>query len=166
MSDHAFLDLVNHAELDPRYGAYAGFDGVILHAQRQRETGEIVDVDLRGPGQIECDIAYTGLRRIMITEDASPSIPAYPAGFYVFAGFDVGKFDLEYGAYSLIINYGLDGRRRPPALNRFFLFDRREDAASLLGAWTADPSADKETFMADEILAPHAVYRRVSSREG
>lgn len=166
MSDPAILDLVNHAELATRFAAYAGFDGLILHTQRRRPNGEISDVDLRGPGTLECDVAYHGLRRIMVLEEAGEPIPVYPAGFYVFAGFDVGKFELEYGGYSLIINYALDGRRPEPVLNRHFLFDRRQDAQALLKLWDSDEISEKETFLDDEMLRPHAIYRQVSGLEG
>lgn len=166
MSDRFLLDLVNHRHLSREHADYAGFDGLIIHAQRQRETGEIEDTDLRGPGELECDVAYTGLRRIMVSDDPSPPIPVYPSGSCVFAGYDVGKFDIEYGTYSLIINYALDGRRTAPTLNHFLLFDRREDAEGLLSTWQADPDPDKESFLADEIIAPHAVYRQVSGRKG
>src|SRR3569832_342640 len=109
MADRFLLDLVNHSRLSREHADYAGFDGLIIHAQRRRETGQIEVAELRGPGELESDVVYTGLRRIMVSDDVElPPTPVYPSGSYVFAGYDVGKFDIEYGAYSLIINYALN----------------------------------------------------------
>jgi hypothetical protein len=162
MSDRFVLDLVNHPSLHRDYAGYAGFDGMILHSQRRRETGLFLEASLRGPGTLESDVTYTGLRRIMVIEDGGEPLPGYSTPYYAFAGYDVGKFDIESGQYSLILNYALDGLRTPPALNRFLLFDSPSEAEALLAAWEADTVSGKETFLWDEVLKPFAIYREVS----
>lgn len=155
--------IVNPARFERLYrGRYSGFDGDVLLQVKlrpddaaQREFASLLDISLsEEPRDRNPRLIYLG--------SSESERPAADCRFE-FLGYDVGHYESEYNAYSLIANFLQGNSGHGFSLNDHLLLDSEVDAHALTAKWNAF-DGDKEEFWYGEELIPIKIYAIGPSR--